>query len=76
MAEKCNTCEENAVLHVGDAICHKIQKSGGKIDCHGLVHRVKERRMTVGEYVDELDRSATSNEKRYIGQLRKLMESQ
>ena len=72
--KECPTCETKAVLNVGDAICHRIQKSGGRIDCHGLAHKVHEQKMTVSDYVGELERSATPNEKRYVAQLRKIVD--
>jgi hypothetical protein len=72
----CSTCETKAVLRVGDAICHRIQKSGGKVDCHGLAHQVQEKRLTVEGYVNELERNATSNEKEYVHRLRDLLGSQ
>lgn len=75
IAEKkkpCSPCQENAVLHVGDAICHRIAHHDGSIDCHGLANKVRTKNLTLDEYVQELERRASPQEKMYVEELKKL----
>jgi len=68
----CNPCQENAVLHVGDAICHRIAGHDGSLNCHDLVDKVRNKRLTLDEYVRELEQRASPQEKMYVEELRKL----
>lgn len=68
----CTPCQENAVLHVGDAICHRISHHDGSVNCHALAEQVRGKHLTLDQYVAELEKRATANEKGYIQELKKL----
>ena len=71
MTEKCTPCQENAVLRVGDAICHRINASGKRVNCHGLIHDVKSKKLSLRDYVRTLDDAASSpKEKEFLKKLR------
>lgn len=72
--KKCSPCAQNAALSYGDAICHKIQNGGAKVDCHGLLNEVKSGKRTIDSYLDTLAKKAPSaREKNAFRELKKIM---
>ena len=66
----CKPCQENALLSVGDAICHRMAQRGESVNCHALSGMVRQKRMSVHQYVEELEKRANAQEKQYVEELK------
>lgn len=72
--KKCSPCAQNAALSYGDAMCHRLQKKGVKVNCHGLVDEVKRGRKSVDDYLDTLANVSPSDvEKKAFKELKRIM---
>ena len=72
--KKCSPCAKNAAMSYGDAMCHRLLKKGVKVDCHGLVHAVRDGKKTVDDYLDTLANVSPSDaEKKAFKELKRIM---
>lgn len=69
---KCTPCEVNAVLQVGDRICHSLDDG---LPCHRLVDEVQSGRMSVDRYLDKLEKKAVERQKKVeLAKIKKIKE--